>query len=316
MSTASAVSTAARQPLYTFQSGIWEYKVYNPYIKENFSFHCSTRCRRGGKPELILLQYIKIGSERFKNFTDGEKQIFRVLINDKTHPLRKWVLTPNTMFRHTPDADEPLPKRSRDAESASSAEDQEAKPKQDDIWFVYEKPPQHSIIETVFKDRNYQVDEGALAFSVFKQFVDFFMKSHILGFTVGTVKLNTAILNKNGKIQIMALPKFERVTEPSPHNSSKNVNVRMNARLAFRNDIIILGYILGYLVTGKRPIIICKNEIVNGLYVRRNYIKFPDENLPLDVKNLLNKCLQVQTDKRLTITEIASHPLVSQAQSF
>jgi hypothetical protein len=183
--------------------------------------------------------------------------------------------------------------------------------KTDGVFLVYDTQIDGDCLNTYFKDRPFSYNEVR---NVFRQIVDIFKQFHMCGFAVGTIKLESAFISQDGKIRVFALPVPMQVTSPGiiAVNNHRNVHLTRNTRIAFKNDIVIIGYILGYIATGNRPRIISSRKLVGGIWVRHNTIMFSNiDNLPFELKNLLSDCLNAA----ISLPEIMSHQFVTQTTS-
>jgi serine/threonine protein kinase len=236
------------------------------------------------KKKVLLYKLVK-DSEHAKMYLATEAPFIRFIKNSPDHPLAKYVQTPSAMINH-------------DDENGVAC-----------VWLVFEHlPPGFKDIKSIYMGQNVCED---LTKSIFKQIVDFTIICHENGYSIGTIKLESTFIDDTGKIHILFFPRILRVAHPSKKNSHKTVGLPMNARIAFGNDVIIIGYILGFLLTGAKPKIHSTRKLHGTVWTRVNNIVFPIDSLRNEIKSLIKSCLTFLPSERCTIGQIADHPFVS-----
>eukprot|EP00049_Salpingoeca_infusionum_P017617 m.353698 g.353698 ORF g.353698 m.353698 type:complete len:382 (+) comp16823_c0_seq1:530-1675(+) len=136
---------------------------------------------------------------------------------------------------------------------------------------------------------------------LFRMICDIPLACHRRGFVIRTLKLASVFFTKTGGLVCLSLPQVKEVTTPSHKNSHKNQLLSPSARLGQANDVVILGYILGYLFTGKRPFISSNPQ-------HRAKVSFPTAlRLPLAFQRLLSSTLSLKPSDRPTVQELQSH---------
>ena len=135
------------------------------------------------------------------------------------------------------------------------------------------------------------------------QFIQFLNQN---GISVGTIKLNTCFVCDDHSIVVIALPSASQITSPDKNNHHLNVSLPPNIRIQFGNDIIILGVIYGFLLTGYNPIVrrykTFKREY--NRVVNINSISFTgSQHLPHHDQRRLNSLLSSFPSKRQSIND-------------
>ena len=97
------------------------------------------------------------------------------------------------------------------------------------------------------------------------------------GISIGTIKLATCFVRDDYSLVIIALPVAKIVTTPSKNNNHLNSSLPIDVLIHFSNDITVLGYIVGYLLTGNRP-----QVSISQRYIRERNIYVPYTNVHFD----------------------------------
>jgi serine/threonine protein kinase len=163
--------------------------------------------------------------------------------------------------------------------------------------------------------QGHKFDEGVEKVrTTLRKIAEIFKNFHEQGFVVGTLKLASIFFKDDGDIGVLALPRAFQCTFPSSENTHKTTALPTSVRVAFGNDMIILGYILGSIATGNRPNIQSQRKLTGQTWVRQNTISFPETHkLPRDIKRLLAKCLSARPSTRADLKEVLEHPFIRNA---
>jgi serine/threonine protein kinase len=151
--------------------------------------------------------------------------------------------------------------------------------------------------------------------TLFSSICHIFEECHNRGLAVGTLKLASVFFAERvdgmgNELAVLSLPRTTEVCPSGSNNNHHNMSLSPNARVAFGNDIVILGYILGYMLTGSRPNIRTLRSYSQETHVwlRQSCIEFPNlESIKLPVRRILESCVNTTPTQRPTVDLLLTH---------
>jgi serine/threonine protein kinase len=145
--------------------------------------------------------------------------------------------------------------------------------------------------------------------TLFASICHVFQECHSRGLAVGTLKLASVFLTDKD-LAVLSLPRTTEVCHPGPNNNHHNISLPPHARVAFGNDIVILGYILGFMLTSSRPNIRTMRAYSEATetWIRQSCIEFPNlDSIKFSVRRILESCVNTTPTHRPTVQTLLTH---------
>lgn len=124
----------------------------------------------------------------------------------------------------------------------------------------------------------------------------------INGISFGTFKLKSSYIQPDGTILIISLKKGELIAHPGNKNHHKNLALNIIQRQRLLNDTMIIGYIAGYILTGKGPIVTKSRNLMYGQWGPVTNINFNTiTNFQYKYRRIVEQLLSPNISKNITI---------------